>query len=272
MISVIVPTRNSARTLDACLTSIRAQQDVQVELIVVDNKSSDRTCEIAKQYADIVAVHGPERSCQRNFGGSLAKGDYLFFVDSDMVLSPGVAFDCLSTILDTKANGIIVPEQSVGKGFWAACRALERSCYQGDDLVEAARFFPRRIFEEAGGFDERLTGPEDWDLTLRISAGQRLPRTTATITHDEGQIRLRSWLRKKWYYGASMGRYFRKHGPRSLIQGNILARPAFLKNWRRLIRKPLITSGLLVLKALESVAGLLGMLVFAATGLQEQRG
>jgi hypothetical protein len=68
-----------------------------------------------------------------------------------------------------------------------------------------------------------------------------------------------------------MGPYFKKHGRRSLIQGNILARPAFLRNWRKLIRRPVLAFGLFVLKALESVAGLLGMVAFVATSLQEQR-
>jgi len=258
MVSVIVPTRNSARTLEACLSSIRAQQGVQVELIVVDNGSTDGTQGIATRAADVVVYKGPERSAQRNYGASLAKSQYLLFVDSDMVLEPQVLSDCIAKVGHARAPAVIVPEVSVGRGFWAACRALERTCYVGDDLVEAARFFPRKIFEEEGGFDESLTGPEDWDLTIRIAAGKSLPRTASTICHDEGTLRLGTVLAKKRYYGASAIRYWRKHGTAGARQANLVFRPAFIRNWRRLLAHPFLAAGIVSLKTLETGAVLWG--------------
>src|ERR1700730_278134 len=203
MVSVIVPTRNAARTFEACLASIRAQQRVEIELIVVDNDSVDGSQAIADSYADVVLTHGPERSAQRNYGAFLSKGSYLLFIDSDMILQPDVAAKCMAAMDDTRALAVIVPESSVGQGFWAACRALERSCYVGDDSIEAARFFRRDVFTTIGGFDERLTGPEDWDLSVRVSRGELLPRAASFIIHDEGRLKIADHLRKKRYYAAS---------------------------------------------------------------------
>jgi len=90
-ISFVVPTRDSARTLDACLRSLRAQTHPDVEVIVVDNQSTDGTAEIARRHADQVVAWGPERSAQRNKGTACAAGDVVVFVDSDMVLEPHVA-------------------------------------------------------------------------------------------------------------------------------------------------------------------------------------
>ena len=58
LVSVIVPTRNSAATLEACLKSIGNQAYGPIELIVVDNHSSDATREIAKRFTDMVFVKG----------------------------------------------------------------------------------------------------------------------------------------------------------------------------------------------------------------------
>src|ERR1700733_4303935 len=85
-VSVVVTTRNSGQTLEACLRSIRRQAYEPTELVVVDNHSTDGTVEIARRYADHVATIGPERSAQRNHGATLASGALLLFIDADMVL------------------------------------------------------------------------------------------------------------------------------------------------------------------------------------------
>jgi glycosyltransferase involved in cell wall biosynthesis len=259
-VSVVVPTRNSARTLESCLSSIRSQRYSPVELIVVDNNSSDETLLIAGRHADIVEHHGPERSAQRNLGAHVARGDYLLFIDSDMTLSPDVVGDCVEAIGLHKAPAVVIPEVSVGEGFLARCRALERSCYDDDDHIEAARFFTREAFAWSGGFDESLTGPEDWDLSERIASGGRLPRAKSHILHDEGRLRLGSVLAKKRYYAKSFRRYWGKSRRASLSQANLIFRPAFLRHWRRLARHPVLTLGFLSLKSLEAAAGLSGVI------------
>jgi glycosyltransferase involved in cell wall biosynthesis len=260
MVSVIVPTRNSARTLEACLASIRAQQVTEIELIVVDNGSIDESEAIAQRYADVVVRHGPERSAQRNYGAFLAKGSYLLFVDSDMVLQPNVAAKCMTAIDETGSPAVIVPESTVGEGFWAACRALERSCYAGDDLIEAARFFRRDAFSNAGGFDEQLTGPEDWDLSARVSRGKKLPRAASQIIHDEGHLRIGDHLTKKRYYAASFRRYLQKHRVSPRRQTSFFWRTAFLRNWRDLAKHPVLTIGIGIMKSLELCVGAAGIL------------
>src|SRR5688500_8820835 len=109
-VSVIVPTRNSASHLRDCLASIRGQTHSEVELIVVDNHSTDETPAIAHEYAETVLTAGPERSGQRNAGARAAHGSYLFFIDSDMVLEPDVVADCLAQARTHSAEAVVVPE------------------------------------------------------------------------------------------------------------------------------------------------------------------
>jgi glycosyltransferase involved in cell wall biosynthesis len=260
VVTVVIPTRNSARTIEACLRSIKKQTYPRVEVIVVDNASDDATPAIAHEYADLFLSEGPERSSQRNIGARCAHGAYLLFVDSDMVLDLNVVAQCVSAIEESSAPALIIPEMSVGEGFWAHCRALERSCYSGDELIEAARFYRRDAFELSGGFDEAIAGFEDWDLCLRVGRGAALPRIGAVIFHDEGRLRLRNHLAKKRYYARSFRRYRQKHGAIALRQVNVIGRSAFLRNWERLVRHPVLTPGLVLLKTLELAAGAIGIL------------
>jgi len=260
LVSVVVTTRNSARTLERCLRSIRQQTYPRVELIVIDNGSSDATVETAWRHADVVAAQGPERSAQRNYGAELATGEYLLFIDSDMELTVGVVADGVEAIRTSGRPATIIPEESVGEGFWVRCRILERSCYAGDDRVEAARLYARDAFIEARGYDARLTGAEDWDLSRRVARGQRLPRTAAVIIHHEPDTNLRTAFSKRRYYAPGYLRYLRKHGRDAVAQGNPLLRMAYVRNWRMLGRHPLLTAGFASLKLVE-LAAVLGVAV-----------
>ena len=252
-VSFVVPTKNSARTIANCLSSLQRQLG-DVEIIVVDNNSSDGTAEIARRYADVVEIAGPERSAQRNIGARLATGDVVMFVDSDMTLEPNVASEISRTFDDESQLGaLIVPERSFGEGFWSSCRVLEKSLYVGDDAVEAPRAFRQDVWAELGGWDETLTAAEDWDLADRTRAlGVAIGRVDAWIWHDEGTLRLRGTFGKKRYYGRWIAQYLSTHkseGGRKLARTSLFNKPGVLA------RHPLQTSGMLLLKSVEA-AGL----------------
>jgi glycosyltransferase involved in cell wall biosynthesis len=257
-ISFVVPTRNSARTLDACLGSLRAQTHPNVEVVVVDNASTDGTADIARRYAHRVADRGPERSAQRNHGTALSSGDVVVFVDSDMVLEPQLAAGIAEVFAARPELGaLVVPERSFGEGFLARCRVLEKSLYVGDVGVEAPRAFRREVVEALGGWDESLTAAEDWDLADRTAAaGVGVGRVAGWIWHDEGRIRLRATFAKKRYYGRWIDRYLQMQAGRGKRK---FARTALLRQPLRLLRHPVLTTGLVVLKATEAAGLVLGV-------------
>jgi glycosyltransferase involved in cell wall biosynthesis len=258
LVTVIVPTKNSAGTIKRCLASIKSQTYPAVEIIVVDNYSSDGTQEIAEKYAKLYLV-GPERSTQRNFGASQASGKYLLFVDSDTFLSPTVVEDCVSSVKRYNVQGAIVPQKSIGKGFWAMCKVLEKSFYIGDELIESVHFFEREAFRNLGGYDEKIAGGgEDWDLPIRIrKEGYRIIHVKSLIFHDEGSLRLSGLIRKKYYYGKTIHIYIKEHPKFAFKQLNLI-RPAFLRNWKSLAKDPLHAVGLLLMKFCEFTAGTMG--------------
>ncbi len=261
IVSIVVSTRNSADTLALCLDSVAGQSYGSIELIVVDNHSIDMTLRLAQSYTERVFVLGPERSAQRNYGARAATGQYLLFVDSDMVLDEDVVFSCALKMRDHPDIGaIIIPERSLGEGFWARCKALERSCYVGDDSMEAARFFRRDVFERTGGYDELLNAGEDWDLSQRASQIARLDRVSSYITHLEGRLTLHATMRSKFYYGKTIRRYLAKNHADTSRQFRLI-RPAFRRHFRRLIVQPHLAAGMITMKGCEMLAGATGLAV-----------
>jgi FkbM family methyltransferase len=263
-VSVIVPTRNSADSLAACLESIRRQTHDDVELLVVDNASTDATMDIARGFADLFLDQGPERSAQRNAGGHAASGQALVFIDSDMVLEPTVLAEVAAQIAGG-ADQVVIPERSFGDGFWSQVKAFERSLYVGDDSIEAARAFSQEAWEDVDGYDEGIVaGPEDWDIDQRVRGrGGRRTRTRAFIDHDEGHLTLGETARTKFYYGRSSAAYFTRHGAVAARQASPL-RSAFVRRRGELVRRPGMAGSMLVMKVAELGAGAAGLLLAAA--------
>lgn len=262
LVSVLVHTKNSERTILEHLKSIKNQTYKNIEIIFVDNNSKDNTVKIARKCITKIYNFGPERSAQRNFAAKKATGDYYLVPDSDMILDNGVVKECVSKIKeDTQIKGIILCEKTKGIGFWAKCKSLERSCYAGDDNIEAARFFEKKVFWEMNGYDEKLTGPEDWDLPQRIRKKYKIERIKSGVVHDEGKVTIATLVKKKYYYAKKLPQYFKKHSIKiTSIQTVYILRPAFYKNWRLLFRNPIISCGMIVMLSLEQVAGFFGFL------------
>jgi len=198
--------------------------------------------------ADLVLNVGPERSAQRNAGAKAASAEVIGFIDSDMVLSAAVVAEAVSAV-DAGAASVIVPESTTGEGYWARVSAYERSFYEGNDVIEAPRFFRADIFEEAGGFDEAMTGAEDWDLALRTAAAGPRVRINAMIVHDEGRVEYFDICRKKAYYAPGVALFIRKHGAKGFV--GMSSRP-WLRKPRSLVRP--LGIGLLAMKLGQAVA------------------
>lgn len=259
LVSIIIPTKNSAAVIENCLASVVNQTYKKIEIIVIDNFSTDKTPEIAKKYTNNFYQKGPERSAQRNFGVEKAKGQFILIIDSDMVLTRSVIKRCVKKA--KKGFGaIIIPEESFGEGFWAQCKKLERSFYVGDDSIEAARFFSRELFLELGGFDEELVSGEDWDLSNRARQQAKIGRIDELIFHNEGRINLIKTLRKKLYYASHFSKYLHKNNQGQQI--NLLYRYGlFFKQPKKLFMKPLVGCGMLLMKTFEFGFGGMGLMV-----------
>lgn len=86
LISVVVLTRNSARTLNSCLDSIDNQTYKNTEVVVVDNKSKDATIDIAERHSAKIIRSEQRLLAAKYLGFTTSKGDYILYLDSDQIL------------------------------------------------------------------------------------------------------------------------------------------------------------------------------------------
>lgn len=258
-VSIIIPTYNSSETLKKVIESCLAQTWKNIEIIVVDNNSKDNTKEIAQGLGAKVYNAGPERGAQRNFGAREASGNYLIFLDSDITISETVVEESLKLAIAQSAEVITFKEYIVGTGFFAECRKIEAQCYFNDDMVEAPRFYSKGAFWSVNGFDEdlNLTGTEDWDLRERILVkGYKIFRISSPTFHHEGQVKLKERILNKKYYAQSFITYNKKHQGHAKIP---FLRECYLRNWRLLIKHPVLTGGFFFMKFSEGLAALYTM-------------
>lgn len=250
LVSVIIPTKNSGRTLENCIRSVVSQSYTRTEIIIVDAFSTDNTREIAESYCAKIVKSSAEISGSRNIGAQKSSGKFILSLDADMELTRNVIDDCVKKA-QQGYDAVIIPEESVGRGFWSRCRALEKSLYIGDDAMEAARFFRESTFNSVNGYDADLLFGEDKDLDIRTRrAGFKIARIDSLIKHHEGRLTLREALSKKERYGKTIDRYQIKH-PEEARQQLSIIRPPFARNWRRLLNDPLSAVGLVILKTCE---------------------
>ncbi len=264
LVSVIIPCKNSSKMISSCLQSIKDQTYKNLEIIVVDNYSVDDTYAIARTFTKNVYKKGPERSTQRNWGVMKSRGDWVLFVDSDMELSPTVVENCVKIVRKNSAvKGLIIPEESMGEGFWAKCKNLERSFYVGVAYMEAARFFNKKLFLEVGGYDETMVSGEDWYLSQKFEKVGKIKNVPDLIYHNEGQLTLSGTIRKKFYYAKHFVKYMHIRDNKYIKhQTSIVSRyKLFFSRPRKLFANPFVGVGMLIMKTGEFAAGGLGYLM-----------
>jgi len=262
LVSVIIPTKNEEKNIKNCLQSLKDQTYSlkNLEIIVVDNFSTDKTLKIAKLFTPHLYQIGPERSTQKNFAAKKAQGQYLLFLDADMTVSPGLIKTSINAFQrNKKLVAAYLPEKITGQGYFGQVRTFERSFYNGTP-IDGLRLFTKEIFLKSAGFDESLHAFEDWDLDKRVKV---LGETTlinsprAKIFHHEKDFRLKNYLAKKSYYLKDQKKYFQKWGRgdpdlKKQFSPYYRALGVFIERgkWRRLLTRLHLFPGILFLRGL----------------------
>ncbi|MBI4138357.1 MAG: glycosyltransferase [Candidatus Wildermuthbacteria bacterium] len=175
MISVIIPTLDEEGYLPRALRSVRNQGVKDLEIIVADAGSKDRTVEIAKEF-DCKVVKGGMPGKGRNEGAKAARGDIFIFLDADAFLSPGFLKKFISQFeqkrLDIAGCSMRIPSKKplyrvFEKLYTLYFKSTEKFYPHATNCIVARRW----VHEKVSGFDETLKLGEDFEY-VRACARQ----------------------------------------------------------------------------------------------------
>ncbi len=188
-VSVIIPTYNRASTIGQAVESVLAQTYADFEAIIVDDGSTDRTCDVVAPY--VARSNGRVRyllqpnagaPAARNLGIRKARGEYVVFLDSDDLYLPGrleagvrpllTAPDVGASYVDARvmdAQGAVLLPSWLGR--WGGARSgwILADLFRVDLVQTNTVTIRRRVFDDVGLFDEVLWSGQDTDLWWRIA-------------------------------------------------------------------------------------------------------
>ena len=192
LVSVILPTYNRQRTLYRAISSVLTQSYADLELIVVDDASTDETPAVLARFSDPRLRHvrlerNGGAAHARNHGLGLVRGEFVAFQDSDdewlaeklakqVAAARGLASP-MATVFHTKIlygrdeNARYGPHRVCCTPDMASAPSaedLKRLVHRGNIISTQTLLFSRAVLEKVGRFDELLIGVEDWDFAIKL--------------------------------------------------------------------------------------------------------
>ena len=199
MLSFIVPAYNEEHELPRALASIRAAAEASgesFEIIVVDDASTDATAEIGRAAgAVVVPVRYRHIAAVRNAGARAARGEILFFVDADTVISPAHVTGALAALAAGCAGGgaPVIMEGSVPRWGPFFIRLFSVLYFTVSNLGAGAFLFTtRENFQAVGGFDEQFYAGEEVYFTIALKKLGRFKLLREPIVTSGRKLRLHS--------------------------------------------------------------------------------
>jgi glycosyltransferase involved in cell wall biosynthesis len=185
----VIPAHNHSRFVGQALDSVLAQTLPPLEVIVVDDGSSDSTATVLGNYANQIRVLRQENqgvSAARNNGARIATGEFLAFLDADDLWLPEKLLRQVERFVKEPDLGIVHCglEEIDGSGSCLNRRLDGREGWVATEMLllrnpvvlgpGSTAMIPRSLFERIGGFDTRLSTSADWDLCYRVAARHRI--------------------------------------------------------------------------------------------------
>lgn len=175
--SIIIPTFNAAKTLDACLKSVLNQTFTNFEVLIMDGVSNDGTLTIANSFKDVRTRIYSESDKgiydAMNKGIELAKGTWLYFLGSDDELFDADVLENISIELINSSNKIVYGNVMItGDSDWAKNGEVydgkfDREKLFRKNICHQGIFYQKNIFKIVGKFNVRYKALADWEHNLK---------------------------------------------------------------------------------------------------------
>ncbi|GAA5049320.1 glycosyltransferase involved in cell wall biosynthesis [Thermocatellispora tengchongensis] len=213
LVSAIVPNHNYAASLELCLRALQNQTYRPVELIVVDDASTDDSVEVARRLGVRVVQTGRNAgvAAARNLGAAHARGEILVFADSDVAAYPDAVEVAVGMLAADPRLGAVCsihdPEPLIRDSLVEEYRALQYHYWTASSEGSISFLFPalmamrRSVFEEIGPFNTRLRETEEVDYGHRLTQRYDMVLTTAVRSRHDHDDKLGGLLRKLYRRG-----------------------------------------------------------------------
>ncbi|MCH8499089.1 MAG: glycosyltransferase [Marinobacter sp.] len=212
-ISFIIPTLNESKyignTIAAITTSMNTGSPTPYEIIVIDNGSNDNTIEIAASNGAIT-IFKPNVTIAalRNIGAKASSGRYLAFIDADVALDiswheefKNATNDMSNDLRSVTGSRCLSKEETFLAKFWFNIMAREQS---PNYINSGHMLISRSLFDEIGGFNERLTTGEDHEICKRASSsGAKLQENRKLKAyHCRYPKTITEFIRREYWHGS----------------------------------------------------------------------
>ena len=186
LISIVTPSYNQARFIEATLRSVLLQRYPRVEYIVLDGGSTDGAAEIVRRYGPHLAHWRSRRdgghAAAVAEGLAMAKGEILAFLNSDDMLLPDTLHAVASYFAEHPAvdavygHRVVVDEAGIVRGVWLMPPHSDYLMSRWALIPQETCFWRRRLFESAGNIDPARRFALDYDLFARYMKAGRFAR------------------------------------------------------------------------------------------------
>lgn len=278
-ITILLSSYNNEECIESCLQSCFDQEYNNLNVVVVDDGSTDNTTKILanfkrekNNFGFLALPHG-ERGVARNKAIELARemnSQYIYILDSDMILERGLIESCIDYLSKNKKVGaLVIPEAAYShyKNFYSKVKVFERNIINdsGEDIglnsIEAARLWKLEAFDLSGGISENQISFEETQPTIRyIEKGGIIKRAVFTkVHHNEKFVTLKNILKKKKYYFSVMDKTINteEKGFKKALQRWYFFRPVLYRksNLKKYVQHPVLTLGVINMYLLLTVIG-----------------
>ncbi len=229
-VTVVISTFNSEKTLARCLTSLTKQTSPCIEILVVDNYSTDKTRQVAQAFNANVHTHKGTPAAARNLGFLKSTAPYVLFLDSDQYLKVDAVEKCIQTCNSSGVEAVKIPEVFVWETFWGHCSAFwkNRMVKAWGQTGGLPRFFKRDALLSVSAFKSELRFWEDQELHQRLkAAGVKEGWCSSHVFHCESGS-LKAITVKYLMYGQSVVAFSKtKNRTPHLLTANLTLRTLF---------------------------------------------
>lgn len=211
-VSVVIPVYNEEDVIGECLSSLAGQSGVTLEVIIVDDGSTDDTVRAVK---DTPNLHFPIKVFKqhhkgpgeaRNLGASKATSDILVFVDADMTFDKSFIKDLIAPIQKGEAKGTFSKNELVSNpdNVWSKCWSINEGWEVGrrhaKNQAETQKVFRAILaneFDRVGGFGVGGEYNDDWSLSAKLGYEAKLARG-AGFYHKNPDNLAETYSQAKW--------------------------------------------------------------------------